>query len=134
MKHILLAATLITILQPVRAMEIPQRPGKVTKTIAIFPEQQVKYSMFQNFLHYWNDRPLYIDRTHRYPGNKFAYNTDASLFTDMQIARRYGISGGSGSGPGPGSGLGSGSGSGSGSGCREAMASTGGSKEEEVAD
>jgi len=93
MKHFLFAAALIAVLRLAGATDIPRRPGKVTKTIAIFPEQQVKYSTFQNFLHYWNDRPLYIDRTHRYPGNKFAYNTDASLFTDMQIAQRYGISG-----------------------------------------
>ena len=75
------------------AAEIPRRPGKITKTIAVFPELEVQYGTFQNFLHYWNDRPLYVDRAHRYFGNKFVYNNDASLFTDIRIARRYGISG-----------------------------------------
>ena len=86
-------AVLMSALRSAGAPEIPRRPGKVTKTIAVFPEQQVKYNTFQNFLHYWNDRPLHIDRAHRYFGNKFAYNTDPSLFTDIEIARRYGISG-----------------------------------------
>jgi hypothetical protein len=75
------------------AVEIPDRPGKASKGIAIFPQLQMQYGTFQNFLHFWKDRPLFIDRSHRYKGNNFSYQTEPSVLKDAELVKLYNIAG-----------------------------------------
>ena len=37
------------------------------KETMYFAEAQLKYGMFQNYLHYWIDRPLFWNRATRHP-------------------------------------------------------------------
>ena len=75
------------------AVEIADRPGKATKDILIFSQWEMQYGTFQNFLHYWKDRPLYVDPAHRYEGNNFDYVTDPSMMKNIEIAKSYNIAG-----------------------------------------
>lgn len=75
------------------ALEIPDRPGKASDGIAVFPQYQMQYGTFQNFLHHWKDRPLFIDRSHRYPGTAFSYMTAPSVLANAGLAQSYGIAG-----------------------------------------
>ena len=55
----------------------------------LFPESQLKYGLFQNYLHLWIDRPLFFDRATRYPSGTFAYTTKDSFLRDWEIAKKY---------------------------------------------
>ena len=69
------------------------RPGKATSQTLLFPQYQTQYGTFQNFLEWWDDRPLFLDRTHRYPGNEFSYTTDPSNLFNMEQAKSYDFAG-----------------------------------------
>ncbi|MBR2344915.1 MAG: hypothetical protein IKA71_03930, partial [Lentisphaeria bacterium] len=75
------------------AVDILPRPGKATKDILIFPQLEAHYGDFQNFLHYWKDRPLYVNPAHRYEGNKFVYQTELSNLQHFLQAESYNIAG-----------------------------------------
>ena len=74
-------------------LQIPSRPGKATKDILIFPQLEAHYGDFQNFLHYWKDRPLYVNPAHRYEGNKFTFNTEPSELKHIEQCISYNIAG-----------------------------------------
>ncbi|MBR7104321.1 MAG: hypothetical protein IKC65_05210 [Lentisphaeria bacterium] len=93
MKKIILAGVFCAFLTALGAVEIAQRPGKATKDILIFPQIQQHYGTFQNFLHYWKDRPLFVDPSHRYEGNKFTYTTVPSVLKHIELARSYNVAG-----------------------------------------
>ena len=61
--------------------------------IMFFAESQLKYGMFQNYLHYWIDRPLFFDRSSRYPERRFSYMTEKSILIDVRQIRQYGLDG-----------------------------------------
>lgn len=63
------------------------------KETLYFSEAQLKYGMFQNFLHYWIDRPLFWDRATRHPERKFAYMTRPSFMVDVAQLRKYEMDG-----------------------------------------
>ena len=92
MKHFLLAAALFAAVTA-PALEIARRPGKATKDILVFSQWQMQYGTFQNFLHYWKDRPLYVNPAHRYEGNDFDYVTDPSMQKNIELAKSYNIAG-----------------------------------------
>ena len=77
----------------VSAVNIPARPGKATNDVLIFPQLEAHYGDFQNFLHYWKDRPLYVNPAHRYEGNKFVYQTELSNLQHFLQAESYNIAG-----------------------------------------
>lgn len=77
----------------VAAVEIAKRPGKASDDIKIFSQIQMHYGTFQNFLHYWKDRPLYVNPAHRYEGNKFDYTTEPSIMKHIELAQSYNIAG-----------------------------------------
>ena len=75
---------------PVRRTEtctMPQvgaRP-KVAPETLLYSEFLIKYGMFQNYLHYWIDRPLFWNRATR--PEKFEYETASSMaITARQLA------------------------------------------------
>ena len=74
------------------AVEIPHR-DKVNSTIDVLPQVEMHYGTFQNFLHYWKDRPLYLDRSQRYEGTRYERMRPGSIMYDVRNARRYQISG-----------------------------------------
>lgn len=61
------------------------------KETLVFAEFLNKYGMFQNYLHYWIDRPLYWDRAMR--PERMAYETPESFATHAQQLRKYGLDG-----------------------------------------
>ncbi len=73
-------------------VEIGKRERQ-TKETMYFAEAQLKYGMFQNFLHYWIDRPLFWDRDTRHPERKFAYMTYPSFMIDVAQLRKYEMDG-----------------------------------------
>jgi len=75
------------------ALEIAKRPGKATGEILIFPQLEAHYGTFQNFLHYWKDRPLYVDPAHRYEGNQFTFTTEPSVMKQIELAKSYNVAG-----------------------------------------
>ena len=91
-KYFFAAFSLLSALA-VQGLEIADRPGKVTKEIHFFPQQQPQYGYFQNFVHHWFDRPLYINKAFRYEGNKFVYGTEKSILKHMEIAQSYNVAG-----------------------------------------
>lgn len=64
-----------------------------TKETLYFAEAQLKYGMFQNYLHYWIDRPLFWNRATRHPERKFAYMTYPSFMIDVEQLRKYEMDG-----------------------------------------
>lgn len=73
-------------------LEIGNRQ-RVTKEPFLYSEVQYKYGLFQNFLGMYIDRPLYFDRSTRYPEGSFAYMTAESYFRDIEIMKAYGFDG-----------------------------------------
>ncbi len=71
-------------------IEIGPRKRHAKGTL-LFAEFQVKYGMFQNYLHYWIDRPLFWNRAMR-PA-KFAYETPESFAIHVREARNAGLDG-----------------------------------------
>ena len=72
----------------------PVRVGprrRLAKETMLFAEFQVKYGMYQNYLHYWIDRPLFWDRATR--PQKFAYETPESFAIHVREARNAGLDG-----------------------------------------
>ncbi|MBR7131649.1 MAG: LamG domain-containing protein [Lentisphaeria bacterium] len=66
---------------------------RVAGEAIFFPEFQFMYGLFQNYLHKWIDRPLFIDRTTRYADGTFAYVTEKSFLREAQIVKSYGFNG-----------------------------------------
>ena len=64
---------------------------KQAKESLFFAEFLHKYGMFQNYLHYWIDRPLYWNRATR--PEKMAYETPASFATHARQLRKYMLDG-----------------------------------------
>ena len=64
---------------------------RLAKETMLFAEFQVKYGMYQNYLHYWIDRPLFWDRATR-PA-KFAYETPESFAIHAREASAAGLDG-----------------------------------------
>ena len=64
---------------------------RVVPEAMLFAEALVKYGQFQNYLHYWIDRPLFWDRAFR--KEKFAFETLESFTVHLREARRYGMNG-----------------------------------------
>ena len=67
--------------------------GRNAKETMYFAEAQLKYGMFQNYLHYWIDRPLFWTRAARHPERKFAYMTYPSFMIDVEQLRKYEMDG-----------------------------------------
>ena len=63
------------------------------KETMYFAEAQLKYGMFQNYLHYWIDRPLFWNRATRHPERRFAYMTYPSFMIDVEQLRKYEMNG-----------------------------------------
>ena len=63
------------------------------KETMFFAEAQLKYGMFQNYLHYWIDRPLFWNRATRHPERRFAYMTYPSFMIDVEQLRKYEMDG-----------------------------------------
>ena len=59
----------------------------------VYTETVAQYSLFQNFLHRWLDRPLYFDRTLRHAPGAFAYDTRECFEIARAAAVRYGLDG-----------------------------------------
>ena len=93
MKKLFLCAAALLAALTALSLEIAKRPGKATKDTLIFSEWQMQYGTFQNFLHHWKDRPLYVNPAHRYEGNDFDYVTDPSMQKNIEIAKSYNIAG-----------------------------------------
>jgi len=72
-----------------------KRDKKITKPARtlIFPRAQLKYALFQNYLDWWIDRPLFFDRSLRYKTGQFSYNSPESFIREADIIRRYGYDG-----------------------------------------
>lgn len=70
----------------------PLRKRLAPRTL-MYPENQYKYGLFQNFLDGYIDRPLFYDRATRYT-DKFAYLTAESFLRDAKIMQSYGFDGG----------------------------------------
>jgi hypothetical protein len=71
-------------------------PGKRSRATAkpfLYPEVQYKYGLFQNFLGMYIDRPLFFDRSLRYPAGTFSYTGAESYFRDIEIINSYGFDG-----------------------------------------
>lgn len=64
---------------------------RVAERTMLYAEFQVKYGMYQNYLHGWIDRPLYSDRSLR--PEKFAFETPESFAVHLREARRCGLDG-----------------------------------------
>jgi hypothetical protein len=59
----------------------------------IYAETVGSYSLFQNFLHRWLDRPLFFDRTLRHAPGAFEYDNKESFLRSRDAALRYGLDG-----------------------------------------
>lgn len=59
--------------------------------VLIFPECQYKYSLFQNFLGDFVDRPLFFNRAWR--TEKFEYMNAPAFLKDIEIMKSYGMNG-----------------------------------------
>ena len=92
-KKVVLSALAVLSFTAVSAVEIASRPGKAGNDIKIFSQIQMHYGTFQNFLHYWKDRPLYVNPAHRYEGNNFDYTTEPSVIKHVELAQSYNIAG-----------------------------------------
>lgn len=75
------------------AIDIPARKNKVNSTIDVLPQVEPHYGVYQNVLHFWKDRPLFMDRTLRYSGTKYQRMTPESIKSDIRILKRYQIPG-----------------------------------------
>ena len=64
---------------------------RMVKDTMLFSEALVKYGQFQNYLHFWIDRPLFWDRAMR--PERFAYETTESFGVHLREARKYGMDG-----------------------------------------
>ena len=64
---------------------------RLAKETMLYAEFQVKYGMYQNYLHNWIDRPLFYDRSLR--PEKFAFETPESFAVHLREARRSGLDG-----------------------------------------
>ena len=64
------------------------------KKVEIFPEVQMHYNAGNNFRNYWywNDHPLFLDRTVRHPETAL-YMTAKGVHKEAQLVTRYGLSG-----------------------------------------
>jgi len=78
--------------EKVSTMQIGNRKRTFAQPV-LFPESQLKYGLFQNYLHYWIDRPLFFDRATRYPSGSYAYTTKESFLQDWEIAKKYEFNG-----------------------------------------
>ncbi|MGN0870371.1 MAG: hypothetical protein ACI4UV_04205, partial [Victivallales bacterium] len=65
---------------------------RTAEEVLIFPECQYKYSLFQNFLGDFVDRPLFFNRAWR--TEKFEYMNAPAFFKDIEIMKSYGMNGG----------------------------------------
>lgn len=59
----------------------------------VFAETITHYGLFQNYLHYWIDRPLFWDRSLRPEPGKFSYDTFESFCVTRREAMKYGLDG-----------------------------------------
>ena len=64
---------------------------RLSKETLLYAEFLNKYGMFQNYLHYWIDRPLYCDRALR--PKAFAYETPESFAVHGAQLRKAGLDG-----------------------------------------
>lgn len=64
---------------------------RLAKETLLYAEFLSKYGMFQNYLHYWIDRPLYCDRALR--PETFAYETPESFAVHGAQLRKAGLDG-----------------------------------------
>lgn len=66
----------------------PASRSKVMEQTLVLPRSQYKYSLFQNYLHLWIDRPLFFDRELRYTG-PFRHMMKDSFIRELDIVRSY---------------------------------------------
>ena len=64
-----------------------------TSRTFVYAETVGQYSLFQNFLHRWLDRPLHFSRSLRPTSGKFVYSTPECFRMARDEAMRYGIDG-----------------------------------------
>jgi hypothetical protein len=67
----------------------PTSRMKVTDKTLVFPRSQIKYGLFQNYLHWWIDRPLFFDRELRYPTGIFRHTMKDSFIRELDIVKSY---------------------------------------------
>ena len=89
---VLSAETTFTAARDFTPLAIGKRERNAKETM-FFSEAQLKYGMFQNYLHYWIDRPLFWNRAARHPERKFAYMTYPSFMIDVEQLRKYEMDG-----------------------------------------
>jgi hypothetical protein len=73
-------------------LQPPSRVKVVEKTL-VFPRSQLKYGLFQNYLHWWIDRPLFFDRSLRYQTGPFRHTMKENFFRDVDIVKSYEVDG-----------------------------------------
>lgn len=66
---------------------------KVVEKTLVFPRSQLKYGLFQNYLHWWIDRPLFFDRELRYPSGTFKHIMKDNFLRDVDIVKSYEVDG-----------------------------------------
>jgi hypothetical protein len=66
----------------------PAARSKVVEKTLVLPRSQYKYSLFQNYLHLWIDRPLFFDRELRYTG-PFRHMMKDSFIREVDIVKSY---------------------------------------------
>ena len=71
-------------------LRLGQRRRRAPKTF-LYAEFLGKYGQFQNYLHYWIDRPLFWDRATR--PERFAYETPQSFAIHAAQLRKGGLAG-----------------------------------------
>ena len=89
---VLSAETTFTATRDFTPLAIGKRERNAKETM-FFSEAQLKYGMFQNYLHYWIDRPLFWNRATRHPERKFAYMTYPSFMIEVEQLRKYEMDG-----------------------------------------
>ncbi len=66
---------------------------RVAERTLVMPRSQLKYGMDRNYLHWWQDRPLFVDRAARdNPLNVYALNR-RTMQREVETARLYGLDG-----------------------------------------
>lgn len=68
--------------------------GNVSSRPLVFPRSQLKYGLFQNYLDWWIDRPLFFRRSMRkYPIGEFHHMQKESYIREIGIVEMYEVDG-----------------------------------------
>jgi concanavalin A-like lectin/glucanase superfamily protein len=74
-------------------LEVKPRKSMTSRTY-VFPRSQLKYGHYQNYLNWWVDRPLNMDRSLRYPTGVFKHIIKEDFLNNtVPIVKKYGVDG-----------------------------------------